>query len=101
MTQVEWYENQVREKEVTGKGRTTPTPYEDECYTLLGLTKPYSVEAMRAQRHPGEAVGEQLVAALDRLMNRRRAEEEGEPVPAMVTKPKIVIHPKGEQHKGA
>ena len=72
MTIVEGYENAVREKEVTGKGRTTPTPYEDECYSVLGLTKPYSVEAMRAQRHPGEAVGEQIVAALQRLEARRK-----------------------------
>ena len=71
---VEEYENQVREREVTGHGRTTPTPYEDECYTILGLTKPYSVEAMRAQRHPGEAVGEQIVAALERLEKRRAAQ---------------------------
>jgi len=71
---VENYENQVREKEVTGHGRTKPTPYEDLCYTELGLTKPYSVEALRAQRHPGEAVGEQIVAALDRLDQRRKEE---------------------------
>lgn len=75
MSCVEEYENQVREKEVTGHGRTSPTPYEDECYTLLGLTKPYSVEAMRAQRHPGEAVGEQIVAALERLEQRRAKQE--------------------------
>lgn len=73
---VENYENQVREKEVTGHGRTKPTPYEDMCYTELGLTKPYSVEAMRAQRHPGEAVGEQIVAALERLDARRKKEED-------------------------
>jgi hypothetical protein len=77
MKAVEWYEGQVREKEVTGHGRTNPTPYEDECYTILGLTKPYSVEAMRAQRHPGEAVGEQIVAALERLDARRQKEASG------------------------
>jgi hypothetical protein len=77
MSQVEWYEGQVREKEVTGHGRTKPTPYEDLCYSFLELTKPYSVEAMRAQRHPGEAVGEQIVAALDRL-DKRRAEQQQE-----------------------
>src|SRR5271154_3586220 len=75
MSQVEWYENQVREKEVTGHGRTRPTPYEDMCYERLKLTKPYSVEAMRAQRHPGEAVGEQIVAALDRLEQRRNEQD--------------------------
>lgn len=74
MRAVEWYENQVREKEVTGHGRTHPTPYENECYETLGLTKPYSVEAMRAQRHPGEAVGEQIVAALERLHARRETQ---------------------------
>jgi hypothetical protein len=78
MSQVEWYENQVREKEVTGTGRTKPTPYEDKCYSILGLTKPYSVEALRAQRHPGEAVGEQIVAALDRLDQRRQQEAKNE-----------------------
>jgi hypothetical protein len=74
MAAVEAYENEVNEKKVTGHGRTKPTPYEDECYTLLGPTKPYSVEAMRAQRHPGEAVGEQIVAALSRLQERREKE---------------------------
>jgi hypothetical protein len=74
MASVEAYENEVNEKKVTGHGRTKPTAYEDECYTILGLTKPYSVEAMRAQRHPGEAVGEQIVAALDRLEKRRASE---------------------------
>jgi len=71
---IEQYEAQVREREVTGHGRTSPTPYEDECYSMLGVTKPYSVEAMRAQRHPGEAVGEQIVAALERLDARRAAQ---------------------------
>jgi hypothetical protein len=75
MASVEAYENEVNEKKVTGHGRTKPTPYEDECYTLLGLTKPYSVEAMRAQRHPGEAVGEQIVAALVGRLEKRRASE--------------------------
>lgn len=79
MTVIERYEHQIRDREITGIGRTQPTPYEDECYSILGLTKPYSVEAMRAQRHPGEAVGEQIVQALDRLLARRE-KEAGRPV---------------------
>lgn len=82
MAQVEWYESQVEEKKVTGHGRTKPTAYEDQCYQLLGLTKPYSVEAMRAQRHPGEAVGEQIVAALQRLEKRREEQFSGPTEPA-------------------
>jgi len=95
MKAVEWYEGQVREKEVTGHGRTSPTPYEDECYTILGLTKPYSVEAMRAQRHPGEAVGEQIVAALERLDKRRKEESsraETDPSPSLA--PRAVVGPR-------
>lgn len=85
MGAVEWYEGQVREKEVTGQGRTWPTPYENECYEVLGLTKPYSVEAMRAQRHPGEAVGEQIVNALERLDARRAAAAAKPPQSANLT----------------
>jgi hypothetical protein len=87
MTQVEWYENQVREKEVTGHGRTKPTPYEDMCYERLKLTKPYSVEAMRAQRHPGESVGEQIVEALERRDKRRELEQEAKNEKAAHPKP--------------
>lgn len=97
MTVIEGYENAVREKEVTGKGRTTPTPYEDECYGMLGLTKPYSVEAMRAQRHPGEAVGEQMVAALERLFGRLSDQKAGV-TPALQVGPQ---QPKAGAQKGA
>lgn len=74
MRAVEEYEERLKQKAVGEKVQTRVTPYEDQCYEILGLTKPYSVEAMRAQRHPGEAVGEQIVAALDRLMKRKDEE---------------------------
>lgn len=82
MRVVENYEERLREKAVGEKVPTRVTPYEDECYTVLGLTKPYSVEAMRAQRHPGEAVGEQIVAALDRLY-KRLGDQEKTKAPAL------------------
>jgi hypothetical protein len=61
---IQWYEDQVREKEVTGHGRTKPTPYEDECYEVMGMEKPYSVEAMRAQRNPGQEAATKIAEAI-------------------------------------
>ena len=65
-TCIQWYEDQVREKEVTGHGRTVPTPYEDECYDMLGMEKPYSVKAMQAQRNPGQEAALQIAEAISR-----------------------------------
>lgn len=65
---------QERTAAIGRQGRLNAGPYENECYEILGIVKPYSVEAMRAQRHPGEAVGEQIVSALDRLLERKERE---------------------------
>lgn len=41
-----------------------PTPYVEECYEILGLAKPYSVEALKAQRQPGEEAALKIAAAI-------------------------------------
>jgi len=79
---IEQYEERLKKRAVGELVPTEVTAYEDQCYDVLGLVKPYSVEAMRATRHPGEAVGEQIVAALDRLLARREAERAPAPQPA-------------------
>lgn len=61
---IQEYENQVREKEVTGTGRTRPTPYEDKCYELLGQKKPYSVEHFQAMRNPGDVAAQKIANAI-------------------------------------
>lgn len=61
---IDQYEQQVRDRQVTGHGRTQPTPYEDECYEILGLPKPYSVEAFKAQRMPGNEAAERIAQAV-------------------------------------
>jgi hypothetical protein len=78
MLMIENYENRLEQRKVGEIVPTAVTPYEDQCYEILGLVKPYSVEAKRAQRHPGEAVGEQLVAALERLLARREQQHQPE-----------------------
>lgn len=61
---IQMYEDQVREKETTGHGRTKPTPYEDECYEILGQKKPYSVEHFQAMRNPGDMAAQKIAAAI-------------------------------------
>jgi hypothetical protein len=58
------YENQVRDKEVTGTGRTKPTPYEDECYDILKMEKPYSVKHFQAMRNPGNEAAQKIADAI-------------------------------------
>lgn len=67
---IDGYEQQVRDRETTGHGRTRPTPYEDECYELLGIPKPYSVDAFKAQRMPGAEAADRIAAAIASAMER-------------------------------
>lgn len=41
-----------------------PTPYVEECYAILGIAKPYSVEALKAQRQPGEEAALKIADAI-------------------------------------
>lgn len=67
------YESE-RDKVANGKeGRVTPTPYEDECYDLLGIPKPYSLETLRDQRRPGEAATERLAAMVAKMLEKKEA----------------------------
>lgn len=85
---IDFYEAQRHEKEVTGQGRTKPTPYEDECYELLGLPKPYSVEAFRAIRQPGMEAADRIAAAITGALKADRAEVAAEKAAAApVVKP--------------
>lgn len=87
MSCIQNYEDQVREKEVTGHGRTKPTPYEDECFDVLKMKKPYSVDALQAQRDPGAAAAQMIADAISKALSRERegakvAHEEEKKVPA-------------------
>jgi hypothetical protein len=61
---VDFYEQQRHEKEVSGQGRSRPTPYEDKSYELLKLNKPYSVEAFKALRAPGDEAAKKIADAI-------------------------------------
>lgn len=61
---IEWYEAQRQEKMSGNPGRLWPTAYEQECYEVLGVEKPYSVEAFKALREPGNQAAKQIAEAI-------------------------------------
>lgn len=70
---IDFYEDQRHEKEVTGQGRTKATPYEDECYDILKLNKPYSVEAFKALRSPGDEAAKKIADAIAGALAAKQA----------------------------
>lgn len=75
MSRVQDYEERLRQKVVGEKVPTKVTPYEDYAYTVLGLMKPYSVEAMRAERYPGENVAREFRDAMLEVLEERKTAE--------------------------
>jgi flagellar biosynthesis/type III secretory pathway protein FliH len=67
---IQSYEEAMREAEANGRTVKAPT-YVKECYELLGMPRPGSAEAIRAQRQPGEDVADRIVAALEKLLSRK------------------------------
>jgi hypothetical protein len=60
---IEFYENQ-RQAALARQGNYPASPYVDECYDILRMEKPYSVEALQAQRSPGEKAAQQIADAI-------------------------------------
>jgi len=58
------YEEVNREAEANGRTARCLT-YTQECYKLLGMERPGSVEALRAQRQPGEAAADRFAKAIE------------------------------------
>lgn len=68
---LEEFEQQLHERKITGKGRAKPTKYEEECYDILGWPKPYSLDALKAERMPGAVAAQQIADAI--LESQHRA----------------------------
>lgn len=67
LDQIQFYEESAKEAEANGKALKANT-YVKECYEVLGMERPGSVQALRAQRQPGEAVAERFAAAMEKLI---------------------------------
>lgn len=68
---VEFFENQRDMAKARG-GTYDPTPYIDECYDILGMNKPYSVEALEALRDPGKKAAERFADAIVDALKKDR-----------------------------
>jgi hypothetical protein len=83
---IEFFENQ-RQIAVAKQGTYEPTPYIDECYDLLGMAKPYSVEALKEQRAPGQMAAERISHAIAEGM-KENARQVAEVMQDVLTRPK-------------
>ncbi len=57
------FEHEAKAREMRG-AYVQPLPYVEECYEILGIAKPYSVEALKAQRQPGEEAAIKIARAI-------------------------------------
>lgn len=73
------FENE-RQMAIARQGQRHPTPYEEECYDLLNVTKPYSAEALRAARDPGGQAADRIADAIAKALGdhtKRQEEPQG------------------------
>ncbi len=70
------FEHEAKAREMRG-AYVQPLPYVEECYEILGIAKPYSVEALKAQRQPGEEAAIKIARAIkDALAESGRRQTE-------------------------
>lgn len=82
---VEFFESQRKAAEAR-QGTYEPSPYIDECYEMLQMKKPYSMEALRAQRDPGREAAREMAEAMRDVFRAERQAAANE-VAAQLTKP--------------
>ena len=83
---VEFYEQQA-ELARANKGTYPPSPYIDECYDVLGIKKPYSLEAMKEMRSPGEEAANRIATAIAEGQ-KESAKAVAEAIADVLTRPK-------------
>lgn len=83
---IEFYENQ-RQIALARQGTYDPTPYVDECYEILGMNRPYSVDALQAQRDPGAHAASQIAEAIAGALKKDREDTTAVALEAL-TRPK-------------
>lgn len=83
---IEFFEQQV-ELAKANKGMYPPTPYIDECYDILKIKKPYSLEALKEQRSPGEEAAARIATAIAEGQ-KESAKAVAEAIADVLTRPK-------------
>jgi len=83
---IEFYEQQA-ELAKANKGTYPPNPYIDECYDILKIKKPYSLEALKEMRSPGEEAASRIAAAIAEGQ-KESAKAVAEAIGEFLTRPK-------------
>jgi hypothetical protein len=71
--QIEFFEQQ-REVAIARQGTYPVTPYIDECYDILDIKKPYSVESLEAKRDPGAKAAAMIAKAIKEALSQTHKE---------------------------
>lgn len=90
--QIEFFEQQ-REIALARQGTYPVTPYIDECYDILDIKKPYSVEALEAKRDPGAKAAAMIAEAIKGALKETRKEGLDEAVDILSRPPKQEAKP--------
>jgi hypothetical protein len=83
---IEFFESQRKAAEAR-QGTYEPNPYTDECYDMLQMNKPYSIEALMALRDPGKEAAREMAEAIRDVMRDER-KHAAESVADLLTAPK-------------
>lgn len=68
---IEFYEDQ-RDQAKARQGTYSISPYVDECYDVLGMKKPYSLEALESLRDPGAKAAKEIGTAIREALSAER-----------------------------
>lgn len=85
---IEFFESK-RQEAIGRQGTYEPSPYIDECYDILGMSdkKPYSLEAIKEMRSPGEKAAERIAHAIAEGQ-KEAAKATAEAIADVLTRPK-------------
>lgn len=83
--QIEFFENQ-RDMAKARQGVYDPSPYVDECYEVLKMDKPYTVDALQALRDPGASAADRIATAISESLKAGR-KEAADAVAELLTRP--------------
>lgn len=67
---IQEYEEAIQRANATQTSPPLCLSYTRECYDILGMERPGSVEALRAQRQPGEASADRIANAIEKALSR-------------------------------
>lgn len=99
---MEEFETQRDARIASGTGRMLPTLREQAAYESTGRPRPYSAQAVEAQRDPGANVAKKITEALEKFIaSRENPQDKERPVEVLTTVPEEPnVEHTGSPHSG-